>query len=472
MQTDTLPDTLLSEALEADNTVLGILAPGVRHKRIEHAKKPKNPIDSDFVVDLPAVFQTDAVVNSAVYRQSWALKQSILHQQDVEDESLLRERSKRAERLLSLNQFRPQQHPLSEADATSQGLLSREKEFYFVKLVEEPSPDLWCSALVPSNYEALYASVSHHFLSFVHECVSSSSMSAVSLALEFVKHLVRNRMEILCDAEGLFEVLNSLTIAPNFSTLSHSAGAYIPYMALPNGTLALKKLELVFTCFRLVPQQPSLICYFMLVLADTNLYQHHQADLADFSSSVYALFKTIDFPTLITRVQFFAGFSVSAGGDEFAATSVRSQLHFRALNTLWNLWDRSIVQKMIHRFAGGPIACEGTVADCVDVAFAINLNLPPASVRRVTEAHFQIYALLLVLSPFHTIRGDQATDMRIIDMLESKQRQLESLLSALLGSDDELLRKCGSRATALMLKIMVLKRQYQRRTVVDMFYDT
>lgn len=463
-------------SLDSDD-VLDILAPGGhhrKHKRPRLVQKRSQKIDDEFVVQLPLIFQSDAVANTAVYERSRALDQAILRQQSVEAEEEASKRQETAQLVGQLNRWRPQKYALTAENSHILQLLTRESQFYSVRFVNyEPQPEIWCRALQPNNYDALYQSTRRHFADFVKKCVSSSSEAVVTLALNFVSYLV----DSLKDVQGidLESILQSMTIEPSFGT-SIRAGTFSRYLALPDGHLLLRKLDLVFRCYRLVQESDtSMAYYFFLVLMDSNLYLNHYVDLSHFARDIFPLLiGTLGASSVVTVAEtVFKSLRPIENETEFSFLSTISKLRYRTLHLLWNLVDRTIVQDMILAFVNGTLTLNSTLNDCIAAGTKMRMDKPEKSsdFQSVIDVHHQLYSLLLVLSPLNTINESKETNHRILQLLDTKQKDITSQVASLERSETELSRTIITQATALLQKLMAMKRQYQRRTFIDIFYD-
>ena len=466
-------------SLDSDD-VLDILAPSGhrrKHKRPRLSEKRSQKIDDEFVVQLPLIFQSDAVANTAVYERSRALDQAILRQQSVEAEEEASKRQETAQVVGQLNRWRPQKYALTAENTQILQLLTRESQFYSVRFVEyESQPEIWCRALQPNNYDALYQSTRTHFADFVEKCVSSSSEAVVTLALNFVAYLIHSVKDVRgMNIADLESILQSMTIEPSFGT-SIRAGTFSRYLALPDGQLLLKRLGLVFKCFRLVQESDtSMAYYFFLVLADSNLYLNHYVDLSHLARDIFPLLiRTLGASSVLTVAEtVFKSLRPIENETEYSFLSTVSKLRYRTLHLLWNLVDRTIVQDMILAFVNGMLTLNSTLNDCIEAGTKMTMDKPEKSsdFQSVIDVHYQLYSLLLVLSPLNTINESKETNQRILQLLDTKQKDITSQVASLERSETEVSRTIITQATALLQKLMAMKRQYQRRTFIDIFYD-
>lgn len=466
-------------SLDSDD-VLDILAPRdhhKKHKRPRLVQKNAQKLDDEFVVQLPRIFQSDAVANTAVYERSRALEQAILKHQSVEAEEEALKRQEMVQLVGQLNRWRPQKYALTPENPQILDILTRERQFYFVRFVEyEPEVEVWCRALQPHNYNALYQSTKPHFRYFVKNCVSNSSEATVILALNFVGYLIDSRKNV----EGitmadLKEFLLYMTIEPTFSTPIR-AGTFSRYLALPDGRLILKKLEVVFRCICFVQKPDTSIAYFFfLILMDSNLYLNHYVDLGKFARDILPLLvDTLGTSSVFAEAEaVFKLLRPIENEAEYVMLSTASKLRYRTLHLLWNLADRALVQDFIFAFVSGTLTLNSSLNDCIVGGTKMRMQEPMKSsdLQSVIDGHCQLYSLLLVLSPASTMNEPQETNQRILELLETKLKDITAQVASLERSESELSGSIIAQATALIQKLMAMKRQYQRRTFIDLFYD-
>lgn len=454
-------------SLDSDN-VLDILAPG-RAKR--HKKQKKSAVrkaDDEFVVDLPAVFHTDAVKNTAIYKQARAIEDTLLRQQSAEAEEQTAKRKKLSEIAAQLNQYRPQNDQLTIEDGLFLLLMSREYQFYFVRNAEvNEELDIWPRAMLDDNYGAMYESTKDQFESFIGKYVACASEPAINLAIAFVDHLYERKLPV--EITSPRRLLLPITIGPDLADMK--AGTFCSDVPI-DGKLTITKLRLVFKCTGLFPADDYWVSCFFFVLMDTNLHNNHYPDLGVFAREIFPILVSIyGQESVLDAYSNLLQFKPFDNALDFTSSPTYFHLWYRTLKLLWTVGDKLLVQGMIYSFVSTTVKTDPSLDDCLEIAFNIPIPVNVVNFVSVVDGHYKLFAILLLLSPLNTFRASNSTIKNIIELLDCKQRQLTSQVTSFQHSAVDIPRKINALATALLQKTMAIKHQHERRTFVDIFYS-